>query len=52
MLAYRKHYYVTYPSQLLSCLFVIGKLVLPIGEDSLGMENSNDKISATKAKLF
>ena len=43
---------LSYPSQLLSCLFVIGKLVLPLGEDSPGMENSSDKMSATKAKLF
>ena len=30
----------------------IGKLVLPLGEDSPGIESSSDKMSATKAKLF
>ena len=37
--------------QLASCLFEIGKLVLPLGEDSPGMKNSSEKMSATKAKL-
>ena len=50
--SYRKYYHVTYPSQLDSCLFEIGKLVLPLGEDSPGMENSSGKMSAAKAKLF
>ena len=48
----RKHYHITYPSQLASCLSVeIGKLVLPLGKDSPGVENSH-KMSAAKAKLF
>ena len=50
--SYRQHYHVTYRSQLASYLFEIGKLVLSLGEERPGMENSNDKMSATKAKLF